>query len=180
MKHLVFPLLACALLSSCVSKYYDARFGPQATEAVAVSNAPGGQARSIVSFVGVRRKDRETGAPPQVEFKLRVENLGSIPCTLEQHSLQLLSGALEPFGAAQLTGADAPVIAPGASANYALLFPPAEGRTIDSIDLRSLNLRWGISFDGETITNGMTFERISPGYYDSSTSFSLGFGFWGH
>lgn len=179
MKKLAFSLLVTApLLGGCVGKYYDARFGPQTTEAVAASSL-GGQARSIVSFIGVRRKDRESGAPPQVEFRMRVENMGAVACTLEQHSLQLLSGTLEPFGAAQLSSSDAPLIAPGASANYEILFPPAEGRSIDSIDLRSLNLRWAIAFDGESVTNGMTFERVVPAYYDSPR-LSLGVGIWGH
>ena len=81
-----FSVAAC--LTGCMSTYYDARFTPQTTEAIA-SGTAGAQARSVVSIVGVRRKDRQTGAPPQVEFRMRVENLGKVPCTLEQHSLQL-------------------------------------------------------------------------------------------
>lgn len=174
----VLALSLLPLATSCVGKYYDARYGPQTTEAQAAASRPDAQARSIVSYIGIRRADEATGAPPQVEFRLRVENLGSVPCTLVQHSLQLLSGTLEPFGAAQLSSPDAPVIAPGASANYEVLFPPPEGRAIRSIDLRALNLRWAIDFDGETTTNGMTFERIGPEYWDSPR-FSLGVGFWG-
>ncbi len=180
MKILAFSLcLAATLLSGCASKYYDARFSPPTTEAIANGTQPGSQARSVVSLVGVRRQDKETGAPPQVEFRMRVENLGSVSCTLEQHSLQLLSGALEPFGVAQLESNDPPLIAAGASSNFVVLFPVAPGRRINDIDLRSLNLRWGIAFDGEVITNGMTFERVPPEPY-TSTNFSVGVGFWGH
>ncbi len=180
MKTLALALcLAVTLLSGCVSKYYDARFAPSTTEAIAAGSKPGSQARSIVSYVGVRREDTQTGAPPQVEFRMRVENLGSVTCTLEQHSLQLLSGALEPFGGAQLVSNDPPVIAAGASSNFIVLFPVAAGRAIEDIDLRSLNLRWAIAFDGEAITNGMTFERVPTDPY-SSTNFSVGVGFWGH
>lgn len=172
-------ILIAALLSGCAAKYYDARFAPPATEAIAAGSTAGAQARSVVTLVGVRRKDSKSGAPPQVEFRMRVENLGSVPCTLEQHSLQLLSGTLEPFGAAQLVSSDPPLIAAGTSANFTLLFPPAEGRRIDNIDLRSLNLRWAIAFDGEVVTNGMTFERVLPAAYGSS-DFHVGIGFWGH
>ncbi len=171
--------LAPLLLSACATKYYDARFTPQTVEALAVGTTPGAQARSVVSVVGVRRKDSETGAPPQVEFRLRVENLGSVPCSVEQHSMQLLSGKLEPFGAAQLQSADSPLIAEGASANYEVLFPVPTGQRIDDIDLRSLNLRWSIAFGSEVITNGMTFERMLPLRQDSG-DFSLGIGFIAH
>ena len=172
-------LLGISGLSGCAAKYYDARFSPSTTEATASGTRPGSQARSVVSLVGVRRHDSQTGAPPQVEFRMRVENLGSVPCTLEQHSLQLLSGALEPFGAAQLESNDPPLIAAGTSSNFVILFPAAPGRNIDDIDLRSLNLRWAIAFDGEVITNGMTFEHVPTDAY-SSTNFSVGVGFWGH
>ena len=98
---LLNSVIAAALVSSCASTYYDARFTPQTTEAISSAAAAGAQARCVVSLVGVRRKDRETGAPPQVEFRMRIENLGKVSCTLEQHALQLLSGSLEPFGAAR-------------------------------------------------------------------------------
>jgi len=173
------PMLFCivALLPGCAAKYYDARFVPQTTEASFTGEA-GAQARSVVSFVGVRRKDRKTGAPPQVEFRMRVENLGKVSCTLEQHSLQLLSGALEPFGAAQLSSDDPPVIVAGAASNYDILFPLPAGRGANEVDLRSLNLRWAVSFDGAEVTNGVTFERVVPQPYESS-HFSVGIGFWG-
>jgi len=169
-------ILAAALLTGCASKYYDARFVPPTTEAIATASN-GAQARSVVSYVGVRRKDRKTGAPVQVEFRMRVENLGQVACTLEQHALQLLSGSLEPFGAAQLASDDAPVIPPGGSANYDVLFPIPADRRVDDVDLRSLNLRWAIAFDGETVTNGFTFERLVPAPYPT-TDFSIGIGFW--
>ncbi|MEO6709681.1 MAG: hypothetical protein ABI054_05255, partial [Planctomycetota bacterium] len=63
-------ILAGALLTGCASTYYDTRFAPPTTEAIATAGE-GAQARSVVSFVGVRRKDRKTGAPPQVEFRMR-------------------------------------------------------------------------------------------------------------
>ncbi|MEO6711101.1 MAG: hypothetical protein ABIP42_16090, partial [Planctomycetota bacterium] len=116
---------------------------------------------------------------PQVEFRMRVENLGSVACTLEQHALQLLSGALEPFGAAQLVSEDPPLIAAGATANYDILFPLPAERSANDVDLRSLNLRWAIAFDGRSVTNGFTFERVVPSPYESS-HFSVGIGFWGH
>ena len=176
----VLLLFALASLPGCASKYYDARFAPTTTEAFANSAAvPGGQARSIVRIIGVRRRDTQSGAPVQVELRMRVENLGKLPCTLQQHSLQLLSGQLEPFGAAQLSSDDPPDVAPGASANFVVLFPLPEGRKGDDIDMISLNLRWAIAFDGEDVTIGVTFERMLPMNYDS-TNFSVGIGFWGN
>jgi len=177
MKYLFLLLLA--LLGGCTSKYYDARFMPTTTEAIANSSeALGGQARSIVRVIGMRKQDSKAGTPAMFEFRMRIENLGQAPCTLEQHSLQLLSGTLEPFAAAQLESSDPPVIAPGASANYTLLFPLPEGRRIDDVDVLSLNLRWVIAFDAEAVTMGVSFERVVP--LDSSSShFSVGVGFWG-
>ncbi|HUR28689.1 MAG TPA: hypothetical protein VM509_10915 [Planctomycetota bacterium] len=177
MKSLYLFLLTPFLLAGCASTYYDAHFVPQTAEAI-TTDPDGGQARSVVSYVGVRRKDRKTGAPPQVEFKMRVENLGKGACTLEQHALQLLSGSLEPFGAAQLAGNDPPVIVAGASANYDVLFPLPQGRSVSDVDLRSLNLRWAIRFDGQEYINAVTFERAVPVPYDSS-HFSVGIGIWG-
>jgi hypothetical protein len=173
MKSLILFLVA-VLLSSCASTYYDMRFAPPTTEAIATSTN-GGQARSVLSYVGVRRADSHTGAPAQVEFRMRVENLGKVSCTLEQHALQLLSGALEPFGAAQLVSNDPPLIVAGGNATFEVLFPVPPNRRPEDMDMRSLNLRWAIGFDGETVTNGFTFEHILPDSYNS-TNFSFGVG----
>lgn len=170
--------LVATLASGCASKYYDARFAPTTVEAVA-NGAGGGQARSVVSVVGLRRKDGGTKAPPQAELRLRVENLGTVACTLEQHSLQLLTADLTPFGAAQLSGEAPPRVDVGGSANFELLFPLPAGREIDALDLRSLNLRWTIRFETDAVTNGATFERVLPMPYEGGR-FSLGVGFWGH
>jgi hypothetical protein len=127
----------------------------------------------------MRRRDSKTGAPAMIEFRIRVENLGVVPCTLEQHTLQLLSGKLEPFGAAMLESSDPPLIAPNANANYTVLFPLPADRTVENVDVLALNLRWAISFDGEAVTTGVTFERIVPLSSDEPRV-SVGLGFFGH
>lgn len=169
---------ALALAAGCQSTYYGAQFLPATHEVpVIVPDVADAKARCLVSVRGVKRADTKAGTPEQVEVRMRIENLGQVPCTLEQHSMQLLTGDLEPFGAAQVTSSDAPVIAPGATANYELYFPMPNGKKSDNVNFKSLNLRWTLDFDGKAMTNGVTFERMvyADPYYDQPR-FSVGVG----
>jgi hypothetical protein len=169
---------ALALAAGCHSTYYAVQFVPATNEVPAIVPArDDAKARSLVSIRGVKRADKKSGAPEQVDIRMRIENLGQVPCTLEQHTLQLLSGDLEPFGAAQVNSSDPPVIAPGATSNFELYFPMPNGKKSDNVSFKSLNLRWTLDFDGQAMTNGATFERAAyrDPYWDEP-HFQIGVG----
>src|SRR5262245_55626578 len=130
-------LLAVALFcaAGCQSPYYSAQFLPSTNEIpVGVPEREDAKVRTLVSIRGVLRADTKTGAPAQVELRMRIENLGNVPCTLEQHSMQLLTGDLEPFEAAQISSPDPPVIAPGATSNFVIYFPMPGKRHPDQVN----------------------------------------------
>jgi hypothetical protein len=175
---LLATVLFCA--AGCHSSpYYSAQFLPATNEIpVGVPEREEAKVRTLLSVRGVLRADAKTGSPARVEVVMRIENLGRVPCTLEQHSMQLLTGDLEPFGAAQITSPDPPVIAPDATSNFVIYFPMPGGRDPDHVNFKSLNLRWTLVFDGQGVTTGATFERIYPAYGDpwSNVHFGVGVG----
>jgi hypothetical protein len=169
-----------ALSAGCASTYYSARFGPATSEAmVSPPQKPEAAARVLVSVIGVRKPDSKSGTPAEAELRMRMENLGRVPVRPEEHSLELLSGALEPFGTARIVSQDPPVVAPGAASTFDLFFPMPGRKSPEEVDLRSLNLRFTLDFDGQPVTTGINFERVVPVYdpYWSEPGVSIGVGF---
>jgi hypothetical protein len=171
-RQLVRLLSIVAVLAStgCRSTYYSAAFVPATHEAVVKPDRPeGALAHAFAAVRGVRRMDKDAGTPPLVEVRMRLENRGSVPFHLEQHSLELLSGDFVPFAAAQMSSAGEPRLEPGGAINIDLSFPMPEGRDVDDVDFTSLTLSWTLVFGDTRARTSATFERRrrSP-YYGGS------------
>jgi hypothetical protein len=168
-------VLLCLLPSACRSAYYDARFGPVTNEVRLATTDGQGQARALVSVRGVRRA--ADGEPASSELRLRLENLGSLPFTLDLPSLELLCGDLLPFGRPRILSNDPPQVAPGAAAIYELRFPMPDGHDPDDVNFSGLNLRFTLDFGTERVTAGTQFERIWAYHAPPSTSFGFYYGY---
>jgi hypothetical protein len=157
-------LLACAvtcLLSACsTSRWYDAyRFSPAPLEAQVTSQAdPDAQVRALVTVRGVSRA--KEGRPDAVEVRMRLENLGRKAATLVEQSLSLVTADLDSFGRPEVQAERGLTVEPGAS----------------KLNLRGLNLRWGLSFAGREVTTGASFQRDVPVRAYSEPGMHVGFG----
>jgi len=174
-----------ALLVSCTSSWYGHRFVPAPIEVeLSVEGEPTAQARALVSVRGIRRAVPKEQQPVQLEARMRIENLGESPVALEEEGLELVAADLQSFGRARVTPPPGAPIAPGDSVVYDIVFPLPAGKDLKEFDLRGLNLKWVVSFDGRRTTTGITFERFVPprDYYGDPfyPRTHIGVGFVGH
>lgn len=163
MKHLLLALGIALLSSSCTSTYYTHRFLPAPIEAPsAIEGDPSSQARVLLTVVGIRRADKQSGRPVQVEVRMQVENLGSTPARLEVEGLALRDSDLTAFDTAVVVPAVPEPIANGESAVYEIAFPLPAGVAFSDLELRGLHVSWVISFGERRVTTGVSFERLQP------------------
>ena len=161
-------------LSSCsTSRWYDASFAPAPLETEIRAQADAGsQVRALVTILGIARKTGE------VEVRLRLENLGTSPAVLIVQSLELVSADLEMFGPARIEPHEDRVVASGESLSVDASFPPPANKKIGDVNLRGLNLRWTLEFNGNKVTTGATFQRTEWHYWpDDYPRWSLGVGY---
>jgi len=147
-------------LSSC-SSYYGHTFLPAPLEVqIGVDGDPESQARTLLRVVGIRKPNKQTGQPAQVELRLRVENLGGNPALLDVASVSLVTADLRTIGAPEFTPEPEPVLS-NAFAVYDIVFRLPEGARPKDYDLAGLNIGYTIDFDETRVTTGVTFERYA-------------------
>ena len=121
---------------------------------------------TLITIVGVRRADKESGIPASLEVRLRVENTSRYPITFEPASLVLFSGDLERFPDPILYPAEPLALAPDQHGIVEAYFPFPDGRKATEVDLSGLNVRWTVSVDGHPVTSSASFQRRPDAYYD--------------
>lgn len=168
-------LVAVLVLAGCsTSPYRPLRYEPAPLEArLDTPKDSNAVARVLVTVLGLARED---GA---AHVRVRLENLGSRPVMLVPDSLTLVSADLAPFAAPTVAPAPAPIEA-GGSGTYEAVFAPPKDRRLDELDLRGLNLRATLDFDGLQVTAGATFSRVEPipWDYEPYPRVRFGFGFY--
>jgi hypothetical protein len=164
------------LTSACqTSRYYDARYVKMPIEQEVHADAvPGSQVRALVTILGVARPDPPSGQQKQVEIRMRFENLGTIPATLIESSLSLLSADLIPFGPARLAPNNDLIVPPGQARQFDVAFPAPP----NEVDWTALNLRFGLQFENTPVVTGATFTRLTyyP-TYDPYWHVGVGYGY---
>jgi hypothetical protein len=183
MKTLLLALLA-ACLASC-STFYDARFAPSPLEVkLADSEVSGLEGRVLITVSGVRRPDSETGRPAQVEVRMRLENVGSVPFSLDAGSLQLSTADLFTLPAGELVPQVPEAVEPGGASEVAVAFPIPPSKSFYSLDWRGLNLRLILRYAERRKLVSASFERLSyyPYGYGYGPYYSMGWGYggWGY
>ena len=158
-------LIACSLLtmlSACSSsRWYDYRFSPAPLEAQVTTVAdPEAQVRALVTVVGVSRG--RDGKRDAVEIRMRLENLGRRTVSLVEPSVSLVTADLEGFERPEIAGEEPSTIPPDGSRTIDLVFPLPKGKKPGELNLRGLNLRWTLSFEGRDVTTSATFQRDVP------------------
>jgi len=114
--------------------------------------------RAYASVVGVRYEDQKANVPESVEVRLRLDNNGPEPISLNPTSLELTTGNLFRFGPPVV--APAPVmLTPGESALVTAYFPFPDGKSYDDFDLDSLQLRWGLQIGPQPVEQIADFQR---------------------
>jgi hypothetical protein len=183
MKTLLLALLG-ACLASC-STFYDARFAPSPLEVkLGDSEVSGLEGRALISVLGVRRPDSETGRPAQVEVMMRFENEGSVPFSLDAGSLQLSTADLFTLSAGELVPQVPEPVEPGGAREVAVTFPIPPSKSFYSLDWRGLNLRLILRYAERRKLVSASFERLSyyPYGYGYGPYYSMGWGYggWGY
>lgn len=158
-----FELALCAALlalsSACTTPlWYDYSFSPAPLEAEVVSpDDPAASLRVLVSILGIARGQDQK--PDRIEVRMRLENLGTKSVELLTDSFSLCSADLQLFGAPDLHPKTVPVLESGRSTVVDLAFPLPPRTHPTHFNLRGLNLRWTVSFEGHRVTTGTTFTR---------------------
>ncbi len=166
MKHFfTVPLaVAAALFTSCATTYHSARFVPAPLEVPLLAEGdPAGQARALLSVRGIRRASK--GNPAEVEIKFRIENMGSLPLTLEGQQWELVDSDLNAFGPARFEPEPGAVLEPGAKLTSLVFFPVDAGKKLDDYSLGGFNLRLAIRMQDRVVSTGVAFERVAESYY---------------
>lgn len=161
-----FPGLAL-LCASCAARDSAVRYAPAVQHAELRAEGGPVEARLLVAWRGIRA-DAEAR---ELRFRVRVENPGFVPFTLAPADFELLDGALESFGPAQVELPAA--VAAGATQTFELRFrvPGADG--LERFDLSSLTLR--LRFQGERWSWSATFVRAArPPDYDPCWEYGYG------
>jgi hypothetical protein len=167
-RHGWLAVAAAAVLGGCSA--YDLRysFDPKPVDVLAVKpGAPETEpVRTLVSVVGIRRKDSKAQRPASVEVRLRLENTSPFTVRFDPASLLLFSAGLEQFPDPILSLPAPTAISPAESVAVEALFPMPDGRYPSEIDLGGFNVRWTIDIDGQPVTSSVTFTRLPTAYYD--------------
>ena len=142
----LLPLLVVAL-GGCHARRggYDTRylFEPRPADLVVESGVTGQPVRTLATIIGVRRADRDRGAPPVVEARFRVENDTDSPVHVRLDSFTLSSADVATFPPARVFPEEAsPDVGPHGQAVYTAMFP-----LLGDYDLSGLNLRWSLDVD---------------------------------
>jgi hypothetical protein len=166
--------LSLVLAPACkASRWYHARYFPAPSELELRAQAvPGSQVRALASVLGVARADEKAGRPKQVEVRLRLENLGTVPARLVEQDLSLLSADLVPFEPPRLEPTDLSV-PPGGTLQFDVAFPAP----VRELDWSALNLRFGVLFQDVPVVAGTTFTRQHDTYYAPHWRVGFGYGY---
>lgn len=117
------------------------------------------------SVIGVRRADRDLGVPDSVEISLRVENNGARQVLFDPRTMELTDGTLERFPDPVIVPPQNWTLEPGQSIVVNAYFPFLPGRSWDTTDLASLQLRWAVDVDGQVMGQTVFFRRTVRYYY---------------
>jgi hypothetical protein len=185
MRALRAPLLLAILASvasACRSTWYDYRYAPVPQEAsISNSQAPGSMVRALVAVNGVRRAKGDD--PVLVEGRLRVENIGSIPATLQREGLELVTADLQGVFPGSIAPDDQRTVEPGATRIFELRFPLPDRETPSDYNFDGIALKWETDFGaGAATSTSAAFQRVW-GYYDDPflrPTFSVGVGYVHH
>jgi hypothetical protein len=164
---IVSGLFLTALLSGCSTYVDDYYFGPRPARAEIPATQPDQPppVSALASIIGVHRADSQEGIPESVEVRLRVENTGANFVSFDPQSLELSDGAFVMFPRPVLRPPQAWTLPPGQMALLAAYFPFPPGKSWDSTDLQSLELRWDVQIDGHLARQVVLFNRVFPDYY---------------
>ena len=174
---LLVGLLSAIGGCSSSSSYVDGfRYAPEPALVDVFRRGSNTQAQSpplsvMVSIIGVRRADAKAGLPASVEVRLRMEANGPAHVTFDPHTLELVTGSLQPFGAPITQPPTSISLNPGQTQNVSAFFPFPPGTSYRTLILDTLRLRWLVQIDNQTVPQTAYFERASPLYYETSDSF---------
>jgi len=128
----------------------------------------------LVTIVGVRNADRDTHRPYAVEVRLRFENNGPASAVFDPGTLDLVTGALQPFPRPQVQPPVQLNLAPGQRAEATALFPLPPGATPGQMDLNNLRVRWQVRVNNYPVPQTALFQRVPGGdsgsYYEQAPS----------
>lgn len=121
----------------------------------------------LASVIGIRRTGATAAAPPAVEVRMRFENNGQIPITVDTSTFSLDTGTLIPLEQPEVHGPRTFQVAPGQSQTISSFFPFPPGLRPRDPGLDSLRLRWQIQIDNHVVPQTAYFELASPLYYEA-------------
>jgi hypothetical protein len=120
---------------------------------------------ALASVIGVRYADQKEGLPDCVEIRVRLEATGSESVTFDPRTLELTNGTLLIFPTPIIKPAAPITLGPTQSAVVTGYFPFPTGYTYITSDLATLQLRWLVQVNGQTVRQLAYFSRVVPAYY---------------
>lgn len=172
---LTLCVLATSLLG-CRSTSVPFRFSPSPLE-ILVQESPGDPilARVLVGIPGAERVGGSTKGYPELLVRLRMENKGAVPLSIDPATCVLLGSDLARFGAPRPERPGLLAVAPGGSEAMLLRFPfPMDG-DLEAPLLTGVNLQFVVDVDGRGVEASVTIERVFPVEVAPNTTFSTGF-----
>jgi hypothetical protein len=158
-------MLLIALVSGCAQEPYlpGYAFYPQpALASIRQSSQPDKTPVTVLATVlGIRREDPRQHVPTSVAIRLQFQNDGSQPITFDPATLELTTGSLRNFPAAEAYPPGVLTLAPGQRATLVSYFPFPPGLGPQRMTLSNLRLRWQIKIDDDTIPQAVLFERAT-------------------
>jgi len=154
-------LLALALAAGCTT-YSEVQFAPKVQD-VELRDEGTLEARVVVAWQGVHRREIEGRERWDLRFRVRIENPMATPFVLTGSEFVLLDGALAQLGTAEEESLP-PLVEAGQASTFDLVFLLPEGRDPGSYDLSALNLRG--SLQSGRWAWSTNFQRLDyDGYY---------------
>jgi len=174
-----FALSLCVLATSllgCRSTSVPFRFTPSPLE-ILVQESPGDPilARVLVGIPGAERVGRSSKGYPELLVRLRLENKGAAPLSIDPATCVLLGSDLARFGEPRPERPGLLAVAPGESEAMLLRFPfPMDG-DLEAPLLTGVNLQFIVEVDGRGVEASVTIERVFPVEVAPTSTFSTGF-----
>jgi len=169
-------LVLAASLLACRSTSVPFRFTPSPLELL-VQESPDQPilARVLVGIPGAERVGRAAQGYPELLVRLRCENKGTGPLSIDPATCTLLGSDLARFGDARPERPGPLAVAPGESEAILLRFPfPMDG-DLEAPLLTGVNLQFQVEVDGRAVEASVTIERVFPVDIGPTTTFSTGF-----
>jgi hypothetical protein len=157
---LLMMMAGCSTPAFVSGYYFTPR--PALAELPATQPSQPPAVAAFATIIGIRNPDESQHLPLAVEARLRLDNNSDETVTFDARSMDLNSADLMRFDPPAANASGPVVLGPRESAVITVDFPFPPGRSYDTTDMSTLQLRWAVQVGSATAGQVVNFSREAP------------------